>query len=41
MATGNWTLGNDNNISVSDFSAFTYVGNAADGTAANYGTAPA
>ena len=40
MATGNWTLGNDNNISVSEFSAFTYVGNAADGTAANYGTAP-
>jgi hypothetical protein len=40
MATGTWRMGNDNSTSVNDFSTFFYAGNAADGGASNYGTAP-
>ena len=40
IATDTWKMGNDVSQSVADFSTFTYVGNAADGTSANYGEAP-
>jgi hypothetical protein len=38
MAT--WRMGNDASLSYADFSTFSYVGHAADGTAANFGDAP-
>jgi hypothetical protein len=38
-ALGTWKMGNENSSSYSDFSTFTYIGNAADGTSANYGSA--
>lgn len=40
ISTATWKMGNDESTSVADFSTFTYIGHAADGTAANYGTAP-
>ncbi|RYD84956.1 MAG: PEP-CTERM sorting domain-containing protein [Verrucomicrobiaceae bacterium] len=38
-ALGTWKMGNDNSQTYNDFSTFTYVGNAADGTSANFGSA--
>lgn len=38
-ALDTWRMGNDNSSSYADFSTFTYIGHAADGTAANYGDA--
>ena len=35
-----WKIGNDNDNSFADMTTFTYIGNAADGTSANFGTAP-
>lgn len=40
IATGSWKMGNDVSATYDDFSTFTYVGHAADGTPANYGFAP-
>jgi hypothetical protein len=40
IATGTWKMGNDVSATFDDFSTFTYVGHAADGTSANYGFAP-
>jgi hypothetical protein len=39
-ALGDWKIGNDDGITFDDLSSFTYVGNAADGTSALFGTAP-
>lgn len=36
-ALGDWKMGSDDGTQYSDLSSFTYFGNAADGTAANYG----
>ena len=38
-ALGNWKMGNDEGVTLADLSSFTYMGHAADGTAANYGSA--
>ncbi len=38
-ALATWKMGNDASQSYSDFSTFSYMGNAADGTPANYGLA--
>ncbi len=37
-ALGTWKMGNDESATYDDFSTFTYIGNAADGTSANYGS---
>jgi hypothetical protein len=37
-ALGDWKIGNDSGTTFADLSSFTYIGNAADGTSANYGT---
>jgi hypothetical protein len=37
-ALGDWKIGNDAGITFADLSSFTYIGNAADGSSANYGT---
>ncbi len=46
VAMGDWKIGNDTSIEISpgvydfnELSSFTYIGNAADGTSANYGSA--
>ena len=39
-ALGDWKIGNDDGVTFADLSSFTYVGNAADGTSALFGTAP-
>lgn len=38
-ALGDWKIGSDDGVSFADLSSFTYIGNAADGTSANYGSA--
>ena len=38
-ALNDWKIGNDAGLSFADLSSFTYVGNGADGSAANYGAA--
>jgi hypothetical protein len=38
-ALGNWKVGNEDGTQYSDLTSFVYMGNAADGTSANYGTA--
>jgi len=38
-ALGDWRIGSDNPLTPADLSSFIYVGNAADGTSANYGSA--
>lgn len=38
-ALNDWKIGNDDGLSFADLSSFTYVGNGADGSAANYGVA--
>jgi hypothetical protein len=38
-ALNDWKIGNDDGLSFADLSSFTYVGNGADGSAANYGAA--
>ncbi|MEI6322539.1 MAG: PEP-CTERM sorting domain-containing protein [bacterium] len=40
-ALGNWKIGSDDGSTFADLSSFTYIGNAADGTSANYGSNPA
>ena len=40
-ALGNWKIGSDDGSTYADLSSFTYIGNAADGTSANYGSSPA
>lgn len=35
-ALGDWKIGSDSGSTFADLSSFTYVGNAADGTSANY-----
>ena len=40
-ALGNWKIGSDDGSTYADLSSFTYMGNAADGTSANYGSSPA
>jgi|694.fasta_scaffold14131_4 hypothetical protein len=37
-ALGDWKIGTDGQTNFSQLSSFTYIGNAADGTSANYGT---
>jgi hypothetical protein len=37
-ALGDWKIGNDDGNTFADLSSFTYIGNAADGSSANYGT---
>jgi hypothetical protein len=37
-ALGDWKIGNDSGTTFADLSSFTYIGNAADGSSANYGT---
>jgi hypothetical protein len=37
-ALGDWKMGSDDGTQYSDLTSFTYFGNAADGTAANYGS---
>ncbi len=39
-ALATWKMGNDVSQSFDDFSTFTYMGNAADGTPLNFGSAP-
>jgi hypothetical protein len=39
-ALGDWKIGSDDGITFADLSSFTYIGNAADGTSALFGTAP-
>jgi hypothetical protein len=39
-ALGDWKIGSDDGITFADLSSFTYIGNAADGTPALFGTAP-
>lgn len=39
-ALGDWKIGNDDGVTFADLSSFTYIGNAADGTSALFGTAP-
>lgn len=39
-ALGDWKIGNDDGVTFADLSSLTYVGNAADGTSALFGTAP-
>ncbi|MGV3530903.1 MAG: PEP-CTERM sorting domain-containing protein [Chthoniobacteraceae bacterium] len=36
-ALATWKIGNDASLGVADFSTFTYIGHAADGTSLNYG----
>jgi len=38
-ALGNWKIGSDDGTTFADLTSFTYIGNAADGTSANYGSA--
>jgi len=38
-ALGDWKIGSDDGSTFADLSSFTYVGNAADGSASNYGNA--
>ena len=38
-ALGSWKIGSDDGITFADLTSFLYVGHAADGTAANYGSA--
>ena len=38
-ALNDWKIGNDDGLTFADLSSFTYVGNGADGSAANYGVA--
>lgn len=38
-ALGDWKIGSDDGLTFADLSSFGYVGNAADGTPANYGAA--
>lgn len=38
-ALGDWKIGNDDGLTFADLSSFTYFGNAADGSSANYGHA--
>ena len=38
-ALNDWKIGNDDGLTFADLSSFTYVGNGADGSAANYGAA--
>lgn len=38
VAMGTWKMGNDNSTSFDDFSTFTYIGHAADGSSSNYGS---
>jgi hypothetical protein len=38
-ALNDWKIGNDDGSTIADLSSFTYVGNGADGSAANYGAA--
>jgi hypothetical protein len=38
-ALGDWKIGNDSGTTFADLSSFTYIGNAADGSSANYGNA--
>ena len=40
-ALGNWKIGSDSGSTYADLSSFSYIGNAADGTSANYGSTPA
>jgi hypothetical protein len=37
-ALGDWKIGNNSGTTFADLSSFTYIGNAADGSSANYGT---
>ncbi len=37
-ALGDWKIGSDTGTTFADLSSFTYIGNAADGSSANYGT---
>jgi hypothetical protein len=37
-ALGDWKIGNDSGTTFADLSSFTYIGNAADDSSANYGT---
>jgi hypothetical protein len=37
-ALGDWKIGSDAGTTFADLSSFTYIGNAADGSSANYGT---
>jgi hypothetical protein len=39
IAMETWRMGNDASVSYSDFSVFTYISHAADGTSANFGSA--
>lgn len=39
-ALATWKMGNDASAGVDDFSTFTYLGHAADGTSLNYGPSP-
>lgn len=38
-ALGDWKIGSDDGSTFADLTSFVYIGNAADGTSANYGTA--
>jgi len=38
-ALGDWKIGSDDSVTFADLSSFRYIGNAADGTSANYGSA--
>jgi hypothetical protein len=38
-ALGDWKIGSDDGVTFADLSSFRYIGNAADGTSANYGSA--
>jgi len=38
-ALGDWKIGNDDGLTFADLSSFTYMGNAVDGSSANYGNA--
>jgi len=40
-ALGSWKMGSDDGSTFADLSSFIYIGNAADGTSANYGSNPA
>jgi len=39
-ALGDWKIGNDDGATFADLSSFAYVGSAADGTSADFGSAP-
>jgi hypothetical protein len=38
-ALGDWKIGSDDSVTFADLSSFRYIGNAADGTSTNYGSA--